>query len=168
MDRINRELFDCICRFEEDEEARNYYYESMYAKTGRVSQDGHEELTKEKILRIYAALFCDDMELPLGALAGFDEVEATADRLYIGSVGLDPDHWYRMHHHFPVIDEDNYERFAALVISDLKAGELHDSLVNDGVTLIVGESDPLSMTSEQRKNQKTHSIRVAEKGGQTG
>ena len=165
MDRIDRKLFDAICQFEEDEEARNYYYESMYSKTGKVSKDGKEEILKEKILRIYAALFCDDMDLPLGALAGFDEVDATADRLYIGSVGLDPEHWYRMHHHFPVIDEDNFERFAALVITDLKAGELHELLVNEGKTLVIGEADPLSMTSEQRKNQETRSVKVAVKGG---
>ena len=166
MDRIDRKLFDAICQFEVDEEARNYYYESMYSKTGKVSKDGKEEILKEKILRIYAALFCDDMDLPMGALAGFDEVDATADRLYIGSVGLDPNHWYRMHHHFPVIDEDNYERFAALVITDLKAGELHELLVNEGKTLVIGEADPLSMTSEQRKNQETRSVKVAVKGGQ--
>lgn len=165
MDRIDRKLFDSICSFEEDEAAREYYYESMYSKTGKLKKDGNEEILKEKILRIYAALFCDDMDLPLGALAGFDEVDATADRLYIGSVGLDPDHWYRMHHHFPVIDEDNFERFAALVITDLKAGELHELLVNEGKTLVIGEADPLSMTSEQRKNQETRSVKVAVKGG---
>ncbi|MBO5610317.1 MAG: hypothetical protein J5929_08160 [Eubacterium sp.] len=165
MDRIDRKLFDSICSFEVDEAAREYYYESMYSKTGKLKNDGNEEILKEKILRIYAALFCDDMDLPLGALAGFDEVDATADRLYIGSVGLDPEHWYRMHHHFPVIDEDNFERFAALVITDLKAGELHELLVNEGKTLVIGEADPLSMTSEQRKNQETRSVKVALKGG---
>ena len=165
MDRIDRKLFDSICSFEVDEAARGYYYESMYSKTGKLKKDGNEEILKEKILRIYAALFCDDMDLPLGALAGFDEVDATADRLYIGSVGLDPEHWYRMHHHFPVIDEDNFERFAALVITDLKAGELHELLVNEGKTLVIGEADPLSMTSEQRKNQETRSVKVAVKGG---
>ena len=48
--------------------------------------------------------------------ATFDDVEATADCLYVGEMSFDPKHWYRMQHHFPIIDEDNYDRFAALVI----------------------------------------------------
>ena len=166
MGGIDRKLYEAICNFEKDEKSRMYYYETMYSKTGKVLKDGHEELVKEYILRMYGMLFCDDTDLPMGGLAGFDEVDATADRLYIGEVGFDPNHWYRMHYHFPVIDEDNYERFAALVISDLKAGELHDSLINDRITLIVGEKDPLQMTSEQRKNQKVFSVSTQEKGGQ--
>ena len=88
-------------------------------------------------------------------------MEATADRLYIGTAGFDPDHWYRMKYRFPVIDEDNYDRFAALVISDLKAGPLHDSVRNDGNMLLVGELNPLSMTEEERRNQK---LRAADLG----
>ncbi|MBQ3987545.1 MAG: hypothetical protein II629_02160 [Ruminococcus sp.] len=52
----------------------------------------------------------------------------------------------------------NDERFAALVISDLKAGDLRDALLNGGDMLIVGEADPLHMTSEQRKAQKTYVV----------
>ena len=162
MDRIDRKLFDSICSFEEDEAAREYYYESMYSKTGKLKKDGNEEILKEKILRIYAALFCDDMDLPLGALAGFDEVDATADRLYIGSVGLDPEHWYRMHHHFPVIDEDNYDRFAALVIADLSAGPLREAVVHGGDMLLVGALNPLSMTKEEREKQEIREVRFQE------
>ena len=36
----------------------------------------------------------------MGMPAGVDEVYDTADRLYIGSVGYDREHWYRMKHHF--------------------------------------------------------------------
>ena len=160
MEYLNRKFYDSICHFNGNEEAQTYYYETMFSKTGKVMPDGHEELVKEQILRVYATLFCDDMDLPIGAKAGLEEVEATADRLYIGSVGFDPEHWYRMRHHFPVIDEDNFERFAALVISDLKAGDLRDALLNGGDMLIVGEADPLHMTSEQRKAQKTYVVRL--------
>ena len=63
-----------------------------------------------------------------------------------------------MKYHFPVIDFDNYDRFAALVLSDMNCGPLHDAALNDGETLVVGEKDPLSMTPEQRKNQKVKSV----------
>ncbi len=165
MKNINRKFYDAICDFEKNEEAQNVFYETLFTKTGKVNKDGHEEIVRDVILRAYATLFCDDMDLPIGALAGIDEVEATADRLYIGSVGFDPDHWYRMHHHFPVIDEDNYVRFAALVIADLRAGDLHDALLNDGDMLIVGEADPLHMTKEQREKQKTFVVSLPGEGG---
>lgn len=63
-----------------------------------------------------------------------------------------------MQHHFPVIDEDNYERFAALVIADLRAGALRDAAINGGDMLLVGEADPLQMTPEERQSQETHAI----------
>ena len=85
--------------------------------------------------------------------------------LRVGSVGYDPEHWYRMKYHFPIIDEDNYDRFAALVISDLKAGPLKEAAVNDSETLVVGEADPLHMTIEERRNQKTHSVGNHPEGG---
>ena len=91
---------------------------------------------------------------------GFEEVEATADRLYTGSMGFDPQHWYRMQHHFPVIDEDNYDRFAALVIADLRAGPLRDAAVNGGDMLLVGGLDPLHMTREEREHQDVRVIRA--------
>ena len=103
-------------------------------------------------------LFCDEMNLPMGAIAGPDEVEATADRLYIGTPGFDPEHWYRMKYHFPVIDEDNYDRFAALVISDLRSGPLHEAVRNNGDMLLVGELNPLLMTEEERKNQQLNTV----------
>ena len=78
-------------------------------------------------------------------------------------MGFDRKHWYRMRHHFPVIDDDNYDRFAALVISDLKAGPLHDAALNGGDMLLVGEADPLHMTREQRANQH---LRPVEIGGE--
>ena len=93
-------------------------------------------------------------------MAGPDEIEATADRLYIGTAGFDPDHWYRMKYHFPVIDDDNYDRFAALVVADLRSGPLRDSVFEDGEMLLVGAADPLHMTSEERKNQKVSAVRL--------
>jgi hypothetical protein len=73
-------------------------------------------------------------------------------------MSYDPAHWYRMKYHFPVIDDDNYDRFAALVIADMNAGPLHAAAVDDGETLIVGEPDPLHMTMQQRQNQKGFSV----------
>ena len=162
MELINRKFYDAICHFEDDEESQEYYYETLYSKTGKVLPDGSEEILRDQILRVYAALFCDDMNLPMGAIAGFDEVDATADRLYTGAMGFDPRHWYRMQHHFPVIDEDNYERFAALVIADLSAGPLREAAMNGGDMLIVGERDPLTMTSEERKHQKVRTIDMSD------
>ena len=166
MELIGRDFYDAILNFEKSRDAQNKYYEILFSKTGKILPDGKEEIIRDLILRSYATLFCDDMNLPAGALAGIDEIEATADRLYVGEVGLDPDHWYRMRHHFPVIDEDNYVRFASLVISDLKVGDLHDGLKNGKDMLIVGEADPLHMTSEQRKTQKTFVVDMPNEGGQ--
>ena len=43
-----------------------------------------------------------------------------------------------MRYHFPVIDEDNYDRFVALVIADLKAGPLREAVATGGDMLLVG------------------------------
>ena len=149
---IDRRLYDAIEDFPFSEAAQDYFYKVMDAEVAPGNT------VRDRILRVYAMLFCDDMDLEPGHRATFEEVEATADRLYSGAMGLDPRHWYRMRHHFPVIDEDNYDRFAALVISDLKAGPLRDAAVNDGEMLIVGEADPLHMTPEQRANQRVRRI----------
>lgn len=154
---IGRALYDAICNFDHDRNAREEYYRIMdieFERNGKVTS------VREQILRAYSMLFCDDLGAEAGSVAGPDEVEATADRLYIGTAGFDPDHWFRMKYHFPVIDEDNYDRFAALVISDLKAGPLHESVVNDGEMLLVGELNPLSMTEEERRNQKLRSAEL--------
>ncbi len=118
---IDKAFYEAICHFDESDEAKEYYYQIMNTKIGRTGADGMEETVRDQILRVYARLFCEDIGAEPGSKAGPDEVEATADRLYIGSVGFDPNHWYRMQHHFPVIDDDNYDRFAALVIADLNA-----------------------------------------------
>ena len=152
---IDRKLYDAIVRFDVDEAARDYYYDVMDTM---VDRKGRRESVRSRILRAYAMLFCEDMGLAPGQLAGPDEVEATADRLYTGGMGFDPQHWYRMRHHFPVIDDDNYDRFAALVISDLNAGPLHDAALNGGDMLLVGEPDPLHMTPEQRQNQQMRAV----------
>jgi hypothetical protein len=160
--KIGRELYEAIVSFEESEEAQDYYYSVMEEKTGRVGADGHEETIKDRILKAYGLLFCEDTGLKLGQCAGVDDVADTADRLYIGSVGYDSEHWYRMKYHFPVIDDDNYDRFAALVISDLHSGPLHDAATNDRKMLIVGEADPISMSKEHRRNQKTTAVKLPE------
>lgn len=152
--KIDRQFYDAILHFEESEEAQDYYYQVMDELTGKVTADGYEETNRDLILRVYGILFCEDTGLEAGRPAGADEVAETADRLYIGSVGYDADHWYRMKYHFPVIDDDNYDRFAALVISDLRCGPLHEAAKTEGRTLVVGEADPLHMSVEQRHNQK--------------
>ncbi|MCR4839867.1 MAG: hypothetical protein K5897_13185 [Eubacterium sp.] len=154
---IGKKLYDSICNFDHSREAREEYYRIMDSK---ILVRDKEQTIREQILRVYAMLFCDDMELPEGSLAGPDEIEATADRLYIGTTGFDPDHWYRMKYHFPVIDDDNYDRFAALVLSDLKAGPLHEAVVNDGDMLLVGEKNPLLLTEEERGSQKLRKIEL--------
>ncbi len=164
-DIINRALYDAIINFDNDSASQEYYYKVMDSLTGKTDINGAEETVRDRILRAYAVLFCEDIGAVPGKKADVDNVADTADRLYVGSVGYDPGHWYRMKHHFPIIDEDNYDRFAALVISDLKAGPLKDAAVNDGETLVVGEADPLHMTSEERRNQKTHSVDNCPEGG---
>ena len=154
----NREFYDAIVHFTESEEAQEYYYRAMDTKTGKKRADGREETVRDRILKVYAMLFCEDTGVTIGEPADVDDVADTADRLYIGSMGYDPEHWYRMKHHCPVIDEDNYDRFAALVIADMNAGPLHDAAINDGDTLVVGEADPLHMTMQQRRNQKVRSV----------
>lgn len=153
-----KEFFDAIVHFDESEQAQEYYYQVMDSTTGRKNADGQDETVRERILKAYAVLFCEEFDLAPGQPAGVDEVAETADRLYIGSMGYDPNHWYRMKYHFPVIDFDNYDRFAALVIADMNSGPLHDAAINDGETLVIGEADPLHMTAEQRKNQKVKSV----------
>ena len=152
---INRELYDAIVRFDTDEAAQEAYYRIMDTPMER---GGRRTTVRAQVLSAYAMLFCDDFQLAPGSQAGPDEVEATADRLYTGEAGFDPAHWYRMGHHFPVIDEDNYDRFAALVISDLSAGPLHDAMLQGGDMLLVGGLDPLHMTEQERRDQKVRPI----------
>lgn len=152
---INRAFYDAIVRFEDSEEAQDYYYRVMDTET---EANGRRETVRTRILRAYAMLFCEDLDLAPGQPAGPDAVEATADRLYTGSMGFDPQHWYRMRYHFPVIDDDNYDRFAALVIADLSAGPLREAAINGGDMLLVGEIDPLHMTQAQRQNQRVRTI----------
>ena len=156
---INRAFYDAITRFDGDEAAQDYYYSVMDAE---IERNGRRETVRAQILRAYAMLFCDDLNLQPGQLAGPDEVEATADRLYTGSAGFDPDHWYRMRYHFPVIDEDNYDRFAALVIADLSAGPLRDAALNGDGMLLLGDPDPLHMTPQQRRQQRVRPIALKE------
>ena len=153
---MGRQFYESIVHFDESDEAKEFYYRTMDMKS--INASGHEETIRDRILRAYGILFCEDTGLEMGQPAGPDEVAATADRLYIGSVGYDSKHWYRMKYHFPVIDDDNYDRFAALVISDMKDGPLHQAAIRDCDTLVVGERDPLRMTAEERKNQKIRKI----------
>lgn len=157
---INRAFYEAILQFETSDEAQETFYRIMHTETGKQNASGRPETVRDQILRVYAMLFCDDLGVSAGHIATPDDVEATADRLHTGNMGFDPRHWYRMRHHFPVIDEDNYDRFAALVIADLSAGELHDAAVNGGDMLLVGEADPLSMTAEQRSRQKVSTVTI--------
>ena len=149
---IDRRLYDAIVRFDADEAAQDYYYQTMDAR----AEPGGRGTVRQQVLRAYAMLFCED--LAPGQAAGPDEVEATADRLYTGSMGFDPQHWYRMRYHFPVIDDDNYDRFAALVISDLSVGPLHESALHEDGMLLVGALNPLIMSSEERRRQKLRKV----------
>ena len=158
---IDRAFYEAIVHFDDSEEAQDYYYKIMNTPSGKAGRG----TVRDQILRAYAMLFCEDMDAAPGQPAGPDEVEATADRLHIGAMGYDPRHWYRMQHHFPVIDEDNYDRFAALVIADLNAGPLRDAAVNGGDMLLVGELNPLEMTRAQRRRQH---VRVVQGGGDLG
>ena len=153
-----KKLYEAIVNFENDEDSRDFYYKTMDTLTGKTNKDGSEETVRDKILKIYGMLFCEDAGLAPGEKAGPQEVADTADRLYIGGAYYDPEHWYRMKYHFAMIDDDNYDRFAALVLSDMNSGPLHDAALNDGETLVVGEADPLHMTADQRKNQQLKSV----------
>ena len=144
---INRAFYEAILQFETNEDAQETYYRIMRTETGKCDASGKPETVRDQILRVYAMLFCDDLGIAAGHIATPDDVEATADRLHTGNMGFDPKHWYRMRHHFPVI-------------ADLNAGELRDAAVNGGDMLLVGEADPLSMTAEQRKNQKVSIVTI--------
>ena len=152
---INNAFYNAILHFEEDDDAQEYYYRVMDSV---IERNGKKDTVRNQILRAYAMLFCDDIGAVAGQLAGPEDVEATADRLHTGNMGFDPKHWYRMQHHFPIIDEDNYDRFAALVISDLSAGPLRDAALNGGDMLLVGEVGSLYMTSEELKHQKVRTV----------
>lgn len=152
---IDKNFYDAILRFEESDEAQETYYRVM---ASTVERNGKIYSVRDQILRTYAMLFCDDIGAVAGQLATVEDVEATADRLYVGQARFDPQHWYRMQHHFPVIDEDNYERFAALVIADLSAGPLHEAASDGDKMLLVGELNPLAMSAEERRRQKLRTV----------
>ena len=154
---INRELYEAILHFEESDAAQEYYYRVMDTE---IVRNGIRDTVRNQILRVYAMLFCDEMGAEAGKPATPEDVEATADRLYLGEARFDPKHWYRMRYHFPVIDEDNYDRFAALVITDLNAGLLHDMAKEEGRMLLVGEPNPLLMSPEERKHQHLRSVKL--------
>ena len=156
---INRELYEAILHFEESDAAQEYYYRVMDTE---IVRGGKRDTVRSQILRTYAMLFCDDMGAVAGQKATVQDVEATADRLYLGEARFDPRHWYRMRYHFPVIDEDNYDRFAALVIADLSAGPLHESAAGGEGMLLVGELNPLAMSTEERQHQTVRAISAAD------
>ena len=156
---IDRNFYEAILRYEDSDEAQDYYDHVMASS---VERRGRTYTVRDQILRAYAMLFCDDIGALPGQLATAEDVAATADRLYVGEMSFDPKHWYRMQHHFPVIDEDNYERFAALVIADLSAGPLHESASGGGAMLLVGEPNPLTMSAEERRSQKLRPVSAGE------
>ena len=154
---IDRTFYEAILRFEDSEEAQETFYRVMDAQ---VERGGKVCTVRSQILRAYAMLFCDHLGAQAGYKATLEDVAATADCLYIGEMRFDPKHWYRMLHHFPVIDEDNYDRFAALVIADLSAGPLHESAASGDGMLLVGAINPLIMSSEERQHQKLRAVSV--------
>ncbi len=154
---IDRAFYDSILQFDSSEKAQDTFYRVMNTT---VESNGKTDTIRNKILRTYAMLFCDELGAVAGQLATPEDVEATADRLYVGELGYDPKHWYRMKHHFPMIDEDNYDRFAALVIADLSAGPLHEAALKGEDMLLVGELNPLIMSSEERRHQKIRRIHL--------
>ena len=131
---INRELYEAILHFEESDAAQEYYYRVMDTE---VERNGKRDTVRNQILRAYAML-------------------------YLGEARFDPKHWYRMRYHFPVIDEDNYDRFAALVISDLNAGPAHDAAKEGGEMLLVGALSPLTISPEERQHQNLRPIHLQE------
>ncbi|MBQ7692410.1 MAG: hypothetical protein IJT29_02250 [Oscillospiraceae bacterium] len=159
---INRDFYEAVLRFEESEEAQDTYYRIMDTT---VERGGRRYSVREQILRAYSMLFCDDLGASAGQVASPEDVEATADRLYVGELRFDPKHWYRMQHHFPVIDEDNYDRFAALVIADLSAGPLHETAADGEGMLLVGALNPLGMSRDERQHQKVRAITPADLPG---
>ncbi len=161
-----KKFYDAVVHFEESEECQDFFYQVMDTPTGKKNKSGSDETVRDRILKVYGMLFCEDAGLMPGEKAGAEEVADTADRLYIGNAGFDPAHWYRMKYHFPVIDDDNYDRFAALVLSDMNSGPLHEAALNDGETLVVGEANPLHMTAQQRKNQKIRGVSLPAGGEQ--
>ena len=158
---IDRDFYEAVLRFEESEEAKNVYYRVMDTA---VERNGKRYTVREQILRVYAMLFCDDLGASAGQIASPEDVEATADRLYVGELRFDPKHWYRMQHHFPVIDEDNYDRFAALVIADLSAGPLHETAAGGEKMLLVGALNPLTMSRDERQHQKVRAVSIDDLG----
>ena len=162
---IDRAFYEAILHFEESDAAQDYYYRVMDTE---IERQGTRDTVRNQILRVYAMLFCDEIGAVAGQLATPRDVEATADRLYIGEARFDPKHWYRMRYHFPVIDEDNFDRFAALVITDLNAGPLHEAALKGGEMLLVGAADPLTISEEERKKQNLRVVRIpdAEREGE--
>ena len=158
---INGDFYNAILHFEESDEAQEYYYKVMNSV---VERNGEQHTVRDQILRVYSMLFCDDIGAVAGQIASPEDVEATADRLYTGAMGFDPRHWYRMQHHFPVIDEDNYDRFAALVIADLSAGPLHETAADGEGMLLVGALNPLTMSRDERQHQKVRAVSIDDLG----
>ena len=154
---IDRTFYEAIVNFDRDEASQDYYYKIMDTE---IERDGKRDTVRTRILRAYAMLFCDDIGAVPGQIASPEDVEATADRLHTGSMDFDKKHWYRMRYHFPVIDEDNYDRFAALVIADLSAGPLHEASMHGGDMLLVGAPDPLHMTPEQLAAQPVRVVEI--------
>ena len=154
---IDSEFYNSILHFDESDTAKDTYYRVMDTV---IERNGKRYTVRNQILRAYAMLFCDDIGAVAGQIASPEDVEETADRLYVGALKYDPRHWYRMQHHFPVIDEDNYDRFAALVIADLSAGPLHEAARDGDDMLLVGEMNPLIMSEEERRRQKVRTVKA--------
>ena len=69
-----REFYEAIIHFSQSEEAQEYFYQVMDTKTGRKNPDGREETVRERILKVYAMLFCEDTGVAMGEPADVDDV----------------------------------------------------------------------------------------------
>ena len=49
------------------------------------------------------------------------------------------------------------------MIADLSVGPLHDAAVYGGEMLLVGALNPLTMSREERKNQKLRVVKIPER-----
>ena len=72
-------FYDAIVHFDESEEAKEFYYQVMDTPTGRKNKSGSDETVRDRILKAYGVLFCEEAGLEPGDKAGVDEVADTAD-----------------------------------------------------------------------------------------
>ena len=65
-----REFYNAIVNFDESEEAQEFYYKVMDTPTGRKNKSGSDETVRDRVLKAYAMLFCEEAGLEPGEKAG--------------------------------------------------------------------------------------------------